>query len=266
MRSGVRSAFVRREVAASRRCVVLVGLWAALALSASGAKPDLVLYLALEEGKGDTARDTSGNGNDGKLVGNPKWVAGKVGGALEFGGNAYVEVPDKKGSGLDGVPGLTIEAWVRQAAHHDNGIVVKLTTAAFWPCSYNLETWSDANMWFGVDVDAMAVSAAGYPLKEWFHLAGVFDGKQKKQYIFLNGKRVAEGPASVGTVPDGDKPVWIGTVDAVSFPFQGALDEVAIYSRALTDAEIQEDMRGIVLAVRSEAKLATRWAAMRRPR
>ena len=51
-----------------------------------------VIFL-FDEGNGNTANDHSGNGNDGKLVNKPKWVAGKYGKALEFNGaDNYVEV------------------------------------------------------------------------------------------------------------------------------------------------------------------------------
>lgn len=47
-----------------------------------------------DEGKGNVAVDSSGKGLDGKLIGNPTWVDGKFGKALEFDGKAaYVEVP-----------------------------------------------------------------------------------------------------------------------------------------------------------------------------
>ena len=47
----------------------------------------LVLYLSFDEGKGDTAKDGSKHGHEGKLINNPKWVGGKFGGALEFDGD-----------------------------------------------------------------------------------------------------------------------------------------------------------------------------------
>jgi hypothetical protein len=244
----------------------MMWLLATVSQTIAAEKPGLVLYLPFEEGKGDVAGDASGNGNDGKLINKPKWVTGQIGMALEFDGSNYVEAADQPNSGFDGVDGLTIEAWVKQGAHHDNGIVVKLTGAGFWPNSYNLETWSDANMWFGVFQDALAISAPNYPLNEWFHFTGVFDGKAKKQYIYLNGNEVAQGPAPTDTVPDGDQPVWIGIVDPNNFFFRGMLDEIAIYSRALTPAEIQQDMNGVILAVQSKDKLATTWGKVKRGR
>ncbi len=52
---------------------------------------DLAAYWKFDETSGTKAIDSSGNGNDGTLVGDPKWVAGRFGGALEFDGNDYVD-------------------------------------------------------------------------------------------------------------------------------------------------------------------------------
>ena len=58
----------------------------------------LVGYWAFDEGKGDIAKDYSGNKNDGVLKGGPTWVAGKFGNALEFDGiDDNVEVPNMAG-------------------------------------------------------------------------------------------------------------------------------------------------------------------------
>lgn len=223
----------------------------------------LSLYLPLDENKGDASADMSGNGHVAKFVGSPKWTTGKLGAAVQLDGQSYLEVADAPKSGFDAVSALTIELWAKQDAHHDNGLVVKLTGGGFWPCSYNLETWSDSNVWFGVDQDGLAISAGGYPLNEWYHLAAVFEGKSKTQALYLNGKKVKEGPTPTDTVPDGDKPVYIGTVDPTNYRFQGAVDEVAVYSRALTAAEIQNDMAGITLAVDAKNRLAARWGALK---
>ncbi len=49
-------------------------------------KADLVAYWRLDEGSGTTANDSSGNGNDGTFNGDPQWVEGYYGGAIEFDG------------------------------------------------------------------------------------------------------------------------------------------------------------------------------------
>ena len=73
---------------------------------------DLVGYWALDEGTGSTAADAGNNGNSGTLNGNPQWVAGKMGNALQFDGSGdYVEVTGF--SGLTNVTTLSISAWVK---------------------------------------------------------------------------------------------------------------------------------------------------------
>ena len=247
-----------------RLAMCVGGMLLAAQISVVAQVDGLALYLQFDEGAGNVARDASGNGHEAALINSPKLVNGKIGKALELAGGAYIEVPDSPDSGFDNVKELTIELWARQATTHDNGIVVKLLTPAFWPCSYNLETWGDSNIWFGVDSDASAVSAPGYPLNEWYHLAAVFDGGAQMQTIYLNGKKVAEGAAPTDTVPDGDMPIYIGTVTPANHPFLGAVDEVAIYSRALSAAEIQADMGGISLAVEPSGKLGATWGDLKR--
>ena len=58
-------------------------------------KENLVLYISMDEGEGDRVSDESGSGNDGVLNGDPGWVEGKFGSAIEFDGvDDCVEVED----------------------------------------------------------------------------------------------------------------------------------------------------------------------------
>ena len=227
--------------------------------SVFAAKEGLVLYLPFD---GDI-EDASGNENHGEVKkGKAKWTDGKFGKAMEFDGATHIEIPDKPDSGFDNVSGFTVEVWVKQSTHHDNGIVVKLTTAGqFWPCSYNLETWSDQLAYFGVGADTGQWATSKYPLNEWFHFAGVFDAG--KEHVYVNGELGGTVSDPDKTVPDGDLPVYVGCVDPNSYPFEGALDELAIYNRALSEAEIKEDMNGIIMPVGSRGKLADTWAAIK---
>ena len=220
----------------------------------------LVLYLPFDGG----AKDASGNGNDGIIHGNASWVAGKYGQAMQFDGTTYVEIPDKTNSGFDGVSGLTVQAWVRMNTHHDNGIIVKLITpGVHWPCVYNLETWSDQMAYFGVNQDTGEWVFGPYPLNEWFHIAGVFDNG--KEVLYINGQKIGEVTDPIKILPDSDLPVYIGCVDPANYFFKGELDDIAIYNRALTQAEIQRDMGSISPAsVNSVGKLANTWAAIKK--
>jgi len=230
-----------------------------ISLSTFAAVEGLILYLPFD----GSIEDASESANQSEIFGNEGWVDGKYGQAMEFDGSTYMEVADVASGAFDGVPGLTIEVWVRQETHHDNGIVVKLTAAGtFWPCSYNLETWSDQLAYFGVNEDTGAWATGSYPLDKWFHFTGVFDNGEERTYVDGELAGTVDDPSDI--VADGELPVYIGCVAPDSYLFVGDLDELAIYNRALTEEEIRADMNnGISTAVEAGGKLATTWARVR---
>ena len=225
--------------------ILIVALIDAYAVDA-----DLVMYLPLDEGKGEEVADALGNGHDGAIVGNFKWIDGKYGKAVELvADGAEIQVPDDKA--LDGMKALTIEVWVRQDTHQSTGIIQK---GANWPnISYLIQPWSDQKIYFGVqDTSSRAITKPGdYPLKEWYHLAGTYDGSTLKLYI--NGKEKASAPAPAKVVPDTAEPLQVGN------RLLGAIDEFALYTRTLSADEIQDDMNGKLLPVTKKSKLAACW-------
>jgi hypothetical protein len=223
----------------------------------------LVLYLPFD----GNANDASGNGNNGVVKGTAKWVAGQFKNAMEFDGATYIEVADKPNSGFDNVPSLTIEVWVKMAAHHDNGIVVKLTVAGqSWPCSYNLETWSDKLAYFDINSDIGKYATSDYPLDKWFHLVGVFDGKAGADMIYIDGVLKSTNPRPEKIVPDSDLPVYIGCVVPGQNFFKGMLDDLAIYSRALSQQEIAQDMNSSMMSVDHLDKATISWGEIKSQR
>ena len=83
--------------------------------------PSLVGYWPFNEKTGKKAEDASGNGNDGKLIDGPKWVEGKFGSALEFGGDgSYVEVADDPS--LDLTNAATVMAWFKRGGRASVGM------------------------------------------------------------------------------------------------------------------------------------------------
>jgi len=221
---------------------------------AHAADPDLVVYLPLNEDKGDKVIDASGNGHDGDIVGDAKWVDGQYGRAVELAvAGTEIQIPDDEG--LDGMKALTIELWVKQDSHQATGIIQKGDN---WPnISYLMQPWSDQQIYFGVkDTTSRAITKPGdYPLKEWYHLAGTYDGSTLK--IYIDGEEKASAPAPVKTVPDTDTPLQVGN------RLIGAIDEFVMYSRALTESEIQKDMKGVIMPVGKKGKIAITWASIK---
>jgi hypothetical protein len=243
----------------SRAVIVIALLLLLVPFSTFAAPPGLVLYLPFD---GD-AKDASGSGNHSVIIGSERYVEGKLGDAMKFDGATYLEVQDITPGTFDGVTELTIEVWVKMSTHHDNGIVVKLTVEEqWWPCIYNLETCSDTLAYFGVNAAAGGYATSPYPLDEWFHLTGVFDNGELLLYV--NGELASSASDPSNVLPDSDLPVYIGCVDPNDFFFVGELDDIAIYRRALTEEEIQQDMGSISPAsVESADKLTSTWATIK---
>lgn len=239
-------------------CLLLLSLGLTLmaAVELANAVPDLVVYLMLDEGKGDQVVDASKNGNDGKAAGNFKWVKGKFGQALELAAGAEVQVEDNKT--LDGMKALTIAVWVLQDSLQNTGVIQK---GANWPdMSYLIQPWSDGMIYFGVkDTSTRAITKAGaLPLKEWYHLAGTFDGKSKTLKVYINGEEKASAPAPVDTVPDTVAPLKVGN------RLTGSIDDFVLYNRALNADEVKELTKGNILPVDAKGKLALSWGELKK--
>ncbi len=107
-------------------CLTFFVIGLVLFATASEAKintENMVAAWLFDDGKGKDVKDSSTNGNDGKITGNPKWVAGKFGRALEFDGSTYVEVADNSSLGI--VDEITIVAMVNWIQFKDAGILSK---------------------------------------------------------------------------------------------------------------------------------------------
>ena len=92
--------------------IISLAFLTALLSETMAAEPDLVGYWPLDEGSGKEAKDASGNGNHGEFVGDPQWVDGKYGKAVEFNGTSdYIEVLDADPISMD--TDVTCAAWFR---------------------------------------------------------------------------------------------------------------------------------------------------------
>ena len=77
------------------------------------------------------------------------------------------------------------------------------------------------------------------PVGAWTHVALTYNGSQLRLYV--NGVQVASGAAS-GAIQSSTSPLWIGGNQPYGEYFKGLIDDVRVYNRALTPAEIQTDM------------------------
>ena len=103
---------------------------------------------------------------------------------------------------------------------------------------------------FVADTDNCApqkvVSVSGVPaLNQWHHIVAVFDSDTDRHAIYINGEKVAENEYPIGPIPDTTPghPMWIG-VNYSPRPYHrrwwdGYIDEVVLYSRALSASEVE---------------------------
>ncbi|MBN1806262.1 MAG: LamG domain-containing protein [Sedimentisphaerales bacterium] len=203
---------------------------------------DLAGYWNFDEGSGTIAHDISGNGLDGTLNGDPQWVIGQVGGALEFDGDDYVEIPHNPLLSI--TDSITITAWTYMAADASGEMAV--VSKGGWaandlPYELTMEAGGVIFWQFYNNEGRDGCSPTSPAVEEWHHLAATYDGQVFKCYI--DGEP-AEEWAYAGTMPENTKSVTIGRRSNGGTEFQGILDEVAIYNHAMIEAEILSSMLG----------------------
>jgi hypothetical protein len=197
----------------------------------------LVAAYAFDETAGSIASDASGHNLNGTVSG-ANWTAGRFGNGLQFDGTSdWVTVPHNNALNL--TSGMTLEAWVLPSVLGDwRTVLLKEGTGGHTFALYAEGAGAPgAHLQANTDV----ISAGTVPLVAgiWTHLAATYDGTKLRLYV--NGTLTATTPAtglpivSAGPLRIGGNAIW-GEF------FAGVIDEVRIYSRALTAAEIQRDM------------------------
>jgi hypothetical protein len=182
----------------------------------------------------------SGHGHPGTVTG-PTWSAsGRNGGALAFDGvNDFVSVADH--NELDLTTGMTLEAWVNPTALGTSWRTVvfkEQATHMAYALYANTSTGRPTGqVYIGGQKDARGPAALA--TGAWAHLAASYDGTTLRLYV--NGTQVTtlatsgSIAASTGALKLGGNGVW-------GEWFAGLMDDVRLYNRALTAAEIQSEM------------------------
>lgn len=238
----------------------------------------LVAYYTFDDG---TAKDNSGNGNHGVFVGAPKSVAGRLGKALDFGGkadginvvSAKVQLPNA----------LTVGAWinVRALAADHAGIVWKGEKIG-WGFEYNYriaETTGPGLTWGTCTASAENYFATAVDLNigKWMYVCMTADGTTAIGYVSTDGTTLTIPASGEGNPKASPKPyvVWEdqplrigysdgygGTIGDLRY-FDGLIDEVALYNRALSEAEIKSLMGASLSVVDASGKVATLWGKVK---
>ncbi|MHC4116093.1 MAG: LamG domain-containing protein [Planctomycetota bacterium] len=228
-----------------RRLIYIISLVVVLAGAARAADPDLVGHWKFDETSGGMAYDSSGNGNDGTLVGDPQWVPGKLGGALEFNGDDYVDCGNA--DSLQIQEAITISFWFQVEAFQNTWEAFFSKGDSAYRASRGGGNGNGTHLgisgtgagggsgWF----NGPTIITGG----DWHHFAGTFDGAEGR--IYIDGVLDATSPAASGPINIETENLWIGNNSQnTNRNLHGLMDDVRLYKRALTDVEVLGVMAG----------------------
>lgn len=198
------------------------------------------------EGSGPDLPDMSANNHDGTIHGATP-TDGIFGGALSFDGvDDYVDL------GTMDIPGseMTIAAWINADSFNDpHGRIITKAHDAYtqdhwWMLSTFVTNDGFNRLRFRLKTNGSTTTLIGnsghIKLGEWAHAVARYDGQ--KMELYLNGQLVGSAPASGPIDTDSSIPVWIGrnpSSDERGYYFDGRIDDLRIYDRALSAEEIQ---------------------------
>ena len=226
---------------------------------ANVAEEGLVAYWPFDEGAGKKAVDVTGNGHDGVVDGNPKWVDGKFGTGLEFDGEEdKVVVADDPDLAIP--ENITFMAWFSPNDSLSSRRLMVKNNAIFV-----IFDFGDVNsIDFLVKPDNLFAQSktTDWTIGEWYHFAGTFDGKTLRVYV--NGQLEGEADNNTPIAPS-DLELWIGGDDfgrPTDF-FPGKIDEVRLYEKTLSEADILKVME-TPQDVDVRGKLTATWGKIKR--
>ena len=203
------------------------------AVSRTADDAGLVAHYSFDTDTADRAVDSSGNGFDGTISG-AVHVDSPHGKALRFDGvDDYVDIPMQPGLVLQGE--VSIEAWVNaERIDHRNRMIFGDAAGLAVNRNYNLRLDRGAARFeYGTgDQCATAIPKEMFGTNEWHHLAVVCE--ETRVYVYLDGRRIHRDrmPFAISATKGASRRIggWFAGY------FKGDIDEVCLYSRALSEA------------------------------
>ena len=238
----------------------------------AGLEDDLVFYFTFDNVKGKKILDASGNQLHAEVVANTAFIKGKYGNAIhiaaEAEGDNCVYVPADNLLKIE--DGITMMAWV----YHENWDMawgMWLDRGSQIPAqrksSYGMGFFHSGRGFKGPNIGMFLgggqqswtfITSGPMVDKRWHHIAGIHDGKITK--IYLDGiiRSDPDREFEFFGINDTDLRIGCAAGDPVYTFRNGSIDEVGLWRRALSQAEIETAMKGF-LAVSPRDRLSTTW-------
>lgn len=210
--------------------------------------PDLVAYYPLDETAGTTARDCSGHGHDGVVLSAPSgggWTAGKFGGGFTADTSSGCINLGTPAELVFGGASFTVAAWAKVRSY-GTGVPAaptrylvghtRDTQVAGWRLGTDPGSVFSFRYHDTTGGTPITQTANGQPTGQWFHVTARFSATEIR--IFLDGVPVGTPGATGAITPPVAATVRIGCRGADDAYLDGTIDEVRLYKRALSDADI----------------------------
>jgi hypothetical protein len=228
----------------------------------------------LDEGSGDTAVDSSPQGNDGVITG-AEWTDGKFGGGLQFDDTDVIVNVAVNGVGDEVISEVLWVKFDDFDIEHMFGYIHAADTGS--ARFYYFSTWINggpphSGVHMGV-LDAGGNWGRGMAIPQqfdedqWYHVAGVADGVGGSHKVYIDGTLVSDTGFAAGELIGTPGVLSVGTVPNEGKGIHGVIDEVAFFNIPLTEEDVNdlmtEGMAGAA-AVQLRGKLPLTWSSLKR--
>jgi hypothetical protein len=191
----------------------------------------------MNEGSGIKVFDSSGNRNTGTLLNSIVWSPGWFGSCLySDASSGRVSIGDTPS--LDILGSITVSVWIKQLGAHQGGFGVIVSKRELSVAnSYEMIVAGD-DVRFIIDTSTSAYSQAiDIPLNVWYHFVGTWN--QATISLYQNGILV-DSDAKTGSMSNVTTSFTIGGTNIPNYSFNGLIDNVQIWNRALSASEIAQ--------------------------
>ncbi len=206
----------------------------------------IVLHWTFDEGTGTVVHDHSGNGHTGQVTGGTWITDGRFGGALHLDAGDFVtSVASFPGA----TPSWSVSAWVRltdstpTTEQYKTVISTEAPNEGGWEMNIDrseAEPGANFAFWKGpLQGDYLGATCSCMAFQQWTHLVGVVDDGALTVAVYVNGA-LGGSDAITQTILHGTPTLYVGKWQGTGRLLVGDVDDVVIYSRALTADEIVE--------------------------
>jgi len=223
-------------------CLVSFVLVLAAGVATADITSGLVGYYPLDEGMGNIAHDMSGNGHDGTLPNSGvTWISsGVIKGGINIDGTASSNIKLGTWNPAEGTGQLSLAFWVNwaQSGSLDQCLISKRDDWNAAGMMFDLRLRNNDNSFRFHHGGGAVLYSPGNVLTpfvgQWAHIAATFDGTTAR--LYLNGEEIASGAFFLANKTTAE--MRIGSYSSAGPTFNGDMDEVRIYNRALTQADM----------------------------